>query len=77
MSNSDTFKGRFSVDFHQRSGVLTRWSTNGLKTQGHWVNGKLEGIAWIDNEYGGYEEAFFKQGVRHGPSRSFGPCPHR
>ena len=32
---------------------------------------------WADNEYGGYEEAHYRAGVRHGLSREFGPCPAR
>ena len=30
-----------------------------------------------DNDYGGYEEAYFRAGIRHGPAREFGPCPTR
>ena len=30
-----------------------------------------------DNDYGGYEEAYYRAGVRHGISREFGPCPSR
>ena len=30
-----------------------------------------------DNDYGGYEEAYYRAGIRHGPAREFGPCPTR
>ena len=75
--NQDTFKGWFSEDFQNRIGVLTRWSGDGLKTTGIWRKGKLEGQAWIENAFGGYEETCFKDGLRHGFSRAFGPCPNR
>ena len=48
-----------------------------MKTSGEWVSGRLEGLTWVDNQYGGYEETIFDSGVKHGPSRSFGPCPKR
>ena len=30
-----------------------------------------------ENDYGGYEEAYYREGIRHGLSREFGPCPMR
>jgi len=75
--NGDTFKGWFSSDFQQRIGVLTRWSHYGLKTSGQWHGGLMDGLMVMENEFGGYEEANFSSGRRHGPSRAFGPCPQR
>ena len=37
----------------------------------------MEGEVWADNQYGGYEEAVYSAGLRHGPARTFGPCPNR
>lgn len=75
--NGYTFKGWFTPDFQQRIGQLTKWSHCGLKTSGQWSRGLLDGLIVNENEYGGYEEAYYRAGRRHGPSRAFGPCPKR
>ena len=49
----------------------------GGRVQGVWRHGRLEGEVWADNQYGGYEEAVYSAGLRHGPARTFGPCPNR
>ena len=76
-SNADSFKGWFSDDLNTREGELTQWSRSGHKTSGKWINGRLEGLMRTENDYGGYEEAYYREGIRHGPSREFGPCPMR
>lgn len=61
-----------------RIGVLSHWSRAlELTTTGIWTDGRLEGLGWTDNEYGGFEESVYRSGVKHGPSRTFGPCPKR
>ena len=78
LEDGSTFKGWFSDDFQNRIGVLAPWSSKSFRTTtGRWINGKLEGLVWIENEYGGYEETYFKNGIKNGPSRAFGPCPKR
>ena len=78
LEDGSIFKGWFSDDFENRIGVFTPWSSKSARTTtGRWVNGLLEGLVWIENEYGGYEETFFRNGVKNGPSRAFGPCPRR
>jgi len=78
LEDGSTFKGWFSDDFQNRIGVLTPWSSKSSRTTtGRWTNGMLNGLVWIENEYGGYEETYFKNGVKNGPSRAFGPCPKR
>ena len=78
LKNKDTFTGYFSEDLKQRIGVYTEGSkASAPKTTGTWRDGLLEGFVWIDNIYGGFEETHFQNGIKHGPSRSFGPCPKR
>ena len=77
-ANKDTFRGFFSSDIQRRTGTCHKnIPYNNLGTTGTWNNGVLEGMAWIENAYGGYTETFFKRGVRHGYSRSFGPQPKK
>ena len=77
-ANKDTFRGLFSSDIKRRSGTCHKnIPYNDLGTTGTWNNGVLEGMAWIENAFGGYEETFFKKGVKHGFSRSFGPQPKK
>ena len=78
LKNKDTFTGYFSEDLKHRIGVYTEGSKSyAPKTTGTWRDGLLEGFVWIDNIYGGFEETHFQNGIKHGPSRAFGPCPKR
>ena len=77
-TNKDTFRGFFSSDMRTRRGTCHKnIPLNNLGTTGTWKCGLLEGIAWMENDYGGYEETFFTRGVKHGYSRSFGPQPKK
>lgn len=77
-TNKDTFKGHFSPDMTRRIGTCQKnLKFNCLGTTGTWNSGLLDGMAVLENAYGGYEETYFKRGVKHGYSRKFGPQPKK
>ena len=77
-SNRNTFEGHFSSGLEKLCGTLHRnQKFNHLSTTGTWISGRLEGKAILETCYGGYEETLFRNGVRHGLSRTFGPQPSK
>lgn len=78
--NGDYFEGSFLGRGTDRCGVLTRHSDHGALTFGTWIDGGLEGDANEETAAGGgggWQLSQFKSGVRHGPSRTFGPAKGR
>jgi histone-lysine N-methyltransferase SETD7 len=76
--NKDIFRGLFSSDMKKRIGTChKKQKSSFLGTTGTWNSGLLEGLAVIENPYGGYEETYYRQGVKHGYSRNFGPQPKK
>ena len=75
-NNKDTFKGYFSPDMKKRIGTCHK-NKNYSGTTGTWNSGLLDGMAVVENSYGGFEETYFKRGVKHGYSRNFGPQPKK
>ena len=69
--NKDMFYGCFSPSLHTMVGTYYRYASRA--TTGRWSAGLLEGFAEIENSYGGFEETFYRRGVKHGYSRNFGP----
>ena len=64
-TNKDNFKGHFSHDMKMRIGTCQKnLKFNCLGTTGKWNSGLLDGMAVIENSYGGYEETFFKRGCK-------------
>ena len=72
--NKDMFHGYFSPCLGDRVGTHhEKGKYGGVETTGRWTAGLLEGFAVKENCYGGYEETFYKRGVKHGYSRNYGP----
>ena len=67
------FNGIFKEDLSYRHGKLFENANSDRGTKGTWVEGLLEGLTQTDNEYGGYELAFYKSGLQHGIVVEFGP----
>eukprot|EP00092_Neocalanus_flemingeri_P050076 GFUD01057758.1.p1 GENE.GFUD01057758.1~~GFUD01057758.1.p1 ORF type:complete len:470 (-),score=76.19 GFUD01057758.1:206-1615(-) len=67
------FNGIFSEDLSYRCGKLFENFRSDKGTKGTWIHGLLDGFAKTDNEYGGCEEAFYKNGLKHGVAVEFGP----
>jgi len=72
----EVFQGRFSVDLKHRAGKLYKDARSSSCTEGTWVDGHLDGRAIKDNDYGGWEVAYFKYGLQHGYCLDLGPYVH-
>ena len=71
--SGELFQGVFTEDLSYCEGKLYRSAKSERGTRGTWTNGQLTGLAQIDNDYGGFNECFFINGVKHGVSVEFGP----
>jgi len=71
--NKDTFQGVFKDGIMNREGVLTRATDGGTKLEGEWVDGLLQGEVKQTLQNTGWIEGYYKNGVRHGYFRKFGP----
>ena len=67
------FQGLFNEDLSYCEGKLFNNPKSDLGITGSWTDGQLNGLVRIDNQYGGGEESFFRDGVQHGVSVEFGP----
>ena len=74
LSSGEMFQGLFTRDMSYCQGKLFSSPRSERVTEGTWSQGRLTGLARIDNEFGGCEECFFIDGVRHGVAVEFGPC---
>jgi len=72
----EVFQGRFSKDLKNRRGKLYKDARSSSCTEGVWLDGKLDGRVITDNDYGGFEVCYFKQGQRHGYCLDLGPYVH-
>ena len=71
--SGELFRGLFKEDLTYCQGKLFTSAKSELGTSGTWTGGRLTGLSRVDNQYGGGEECFFVDGVRHGVSVEFGP----
>ena len=71
--NGEVFQGVFTEDLSYCEGKLYRSTKSERGTSGIWTDGQLSGMAQIDNDFGGFNESFFINGVKHGVSVEFGP----
>ena len=69
----EVFQGVFTVDLSYCEGKLYHSTKSERGTRGTWTDGQLNGMAQIDNDFGGFNECFFINGVKHGVSVEFGP----
>ena len=69
----EVFQGVFTEDLSYCEGKLYVSTKSEKGTTGTWTDGQLNGLAQIDNDYGGFNESFFINGVKHGVSVEFGP----
>ena len=66
-------QGVFNDGILNRTGTLSRTEMNGTKVTGTWEGGLLRGEVTETLVNTGWVEGYYKDGVRHGYYREFGP----
>lgn len=61
-NNGNSYVGQWKNNIPEGSGVF-QWKGTGTAVRGKWVNGQLEGQAFVRNKNGFQYEAVFKNGV--------------
>jgi len=72
-SDGSFFVGTFDSEQHWRRGKLFQSSKSEVGVEGVWLDGRLEGRAWQDSEYGGWTVEHYRKGLRHGYSVELSP----